>query len=260
MLYHMDRIWLLVFLGGFVVPELHHVWGIEIYTTKEVEAVNGTNVKLKCTFSSTHPVSPQTVTVSWMFRPINSQIAVRMFYYQEVPYPPDQGLFKGHAVWSGDINGKDASVTLHEVQPTFNGTYICQVANPPDAHGNTGETVLRVVDKVSLSEIGLLAAIVGGSCGVILVLLSIFVAVRFYRRRQKERFTEMEIAEYIKKEPTVCSPAEAVHLTALKMEIEVGSSDDQESKPSNGDDKEEKGLGDGDDEDDDNDKPNKMIK
>ncbi|MEQ2271739.1 hypothetical protein XENORESO_008488 [Xenotaenia resolanae] len=57
------------------------------------------------------------------------------------------------------------------------------------------------------------------------------------------------------------SPAEAVHLTALKMEKEVGSSDDQESKPSNGDDKEEKGLGDGDDEDDDdNDKPNKMIK
>lgn len=71
----------------------------------------------------------------------------QMFHYQETAYPPDQGLFKGHAVWSGDIMRKDASITLHEVQPTFNGTYTCQVANPPDAHGNSGEIVLRVVNK-----------------------------------------------------------------------------------------------------------------
>lgn len=46
--------------------------GITIYTPKELEVVNGTSVKLKCTFTSTHPVSLQSVAVSWNFRPLNS--------------------------------------------------------------------------------------------------------------------------------------------------------------------------------------------
>lgn len=48
------------------------VSGITIYTPGEVEAVNGTNVRLKCTFSSTVSVSLKSVTVSWNFRPLNS--------------------------------------------------------------------------------------------------------------------------------------------------------------------------------------------
>lgn len=58
---------LLVFVTG-----VRRVGGIDIYTPKEVEAVNGTDVKLKCTFTSTQPVSIQSVTVSWNFRPMNS--------------------------------------------------------------------------------------------------------------------------------------------------------------------------------------------
>lgn len=203
MLHLMDRLCLLVFLGGFVLPGVQHVWGIEIYTTKEVEAVNGTSVKLKCTFSSTQPVSPQTVIVKWVFQPINSKDVISMFHYQEMAYPPDKGLFKGHAVWSGDIMKKDASITLHDVQPTFNGTYTCQVVNPPDAHGNHGEIVLRVVNKVSLSDISLLAALVGGSCSIMLVVLLIFIIVKRYRKRQKEKDIEMQLQESRMKDPTV---------------------------------------------------------
>jgi len=57
------------------------------------------------------------------------------------------GRFKGHAVWSGDIMRQDVSITLHEVPPTFNGTYSCQVRNPPDVHGSNAEIILKVVDK-----------------------------------------------------------------------------------------------------------------
>lgn len=55
-----------------IITGVRHVSGIEIYTAKEVEVVNGTNVKLKCTFTTTQPVSTKTVTVSWNFRSINS--------------------------------------------------------------------------------------------------------------------------------------------------------------------------------------------
>lgn len=71
----------------------------------------------------------------------------QVFYYQEEPIPPSVGRFKNHVVWSGDVMKRDVSVTLQEVQPTFNGTYICQVFNRPDVHGSSGEIILRVVDK-----------------------------------------------------------------------------------------------------------------
>lgn len=53
---------------------VRHVSGIEIYTPSEIEAVNGTDVKLKCTFSSTQPVTLTTAVVSWSFRGINSKV------------------------------------------------------------------------------------------------------------------------------------------------------------------------------------------
>ncbi|XP_028451169.1 myelin protein zero-like protein 2b [Perca flavescens] len=203
MFHPMYRIWPLLLLGGFVVPGVRRVSGIEIYTPKEVEAVNGTDVKLKCTFTSTDPVSPQSVTVSWLFRPINSGSDESVFYYQDKSYPVTQGRFKDHAVWSGDIMRRDVSITLLNVPPTFNGTYICQVRNPPDVHGSNGEIFLKVVNKVSLSEISILAAAVGGSCAVILILLGIFVAVKFYRRKHMEPDTELQLRENVWKDPAV---------------------------------------------------------
>ncbi|XP_028278076.1 myelin protein zero-like protein 2b [Parambassis ranga] len=202
MFYPMYQIWLLL-LGGFLLPGVQHVSGIEISTPSEVEAVNGTDVKLRCSFTSDQPVTPQSVTISWNFRPINSGTEESVFYYQDKPYHPSHGRFKGHAVWSGDIMRRDASITLHDVLPTFNGTFICQVRNRPDVHGNNGEIVLSVVNKVSLSEISILAIAVGGACGVILVILGVFVAVRVYRRRRMENGIELHSREHQVKDPTV---------------------------------------------------------
>lgn len=41
--------------------------------------------------------------------------------------------------------GRDASIVVQQVKFTYNGTYICQVKNPPDVHGAVGLTQLRVV-------------------------------------------------------------------------------------------------------------------
>uniref|UniRef100_A0A3Q2UXC9 Myelin protein zero-like 2b n=1 Tax=Haplochromis burtoni TaxID=8153 RepID=A0A3Q2UXC9_HAPBU len=171
-------------------------------TEKEMEAVNGTDVKLSCTFSSTQPVTPGSVTVSWYFQPLNSKPGESLFYYEnETPHPPTSPQFKGHVVWSGDIMRKDASITLQDVNPTFNGTYSCQVRNPPDFQGNIGEINLRVINKVSLSEISFLAIIVGGACGVILLILTIIMAVKFYKKNRRE--DDFELHEHDFKDPTV---------------------------------------------------------
>lgn len=41
---------------------------VQVHTSKEVDAVNGTNLRLKCTFSSSSPIS-QHLSVTWNFQP-----------------------------------------------------------------------------------------------------------------------------------------------------------------------------------------------
>ncbi|KAF7660866.1 hypothetical protein LDENG_00273370 [Lucifuga dentata] len=148
----MQQTWLLLFafLGGFLVPGVWRVDGISIYTVSELEAVNGTDVKLKCSFRSSHSVSLETVSVSWNFIPLGRGFEENVLYYYSRPYLPKQGHFKNHVLWSGDVMSQDASITLREVLPTFNGTYICKVLNIPDVHGKDGEVILRVVNKGTL--------------------------------------------------------------------------------------------------------------
>lgn len=193
------RIWLLL-LGGLAIPG---VSCIEITTPGEVEAVNGTHVKLKCTFSSTSPISLQSTTVSWYFRPLLRGPDESVFYYDKDPYPPDDGRFKGRVVWSGDILRKDASITLQDVHPSLNGTYICQVRNRPDVHGSNGEISLKVVNKVSLSQFSVLGIAVGGGIGLILIILSIVGVVKYFRRRRMDRDIEMHVPKDQWKDPTV---------------------------------------------------------
>lgn len=197
------RIWLLLLLGGFSVIGLQHVSGVEIYTPGEVEVINGTDVRLKCTFSSTAPVSQQSVAVSWNFRPLLPGVDESVFYYNKDPYPPDQGRFKGRVIWSGDILRNDASITLRDVLPSFNGTYICQVRNLPDVHGSNGEITLKVVEKVTMSEISILAIAVGAGIMIILILLGVILAVKIYKKKSSNTNIEMHSPENKRKFPAV---------------------------------------------------------
>ncbi|ROL40685.1 Myelin protein zero-like protein 2 [Anabarilius grahami] len=190
----MSRIWIYLFsaLCALVLSGVYQVEGMEVLTSSELEAANGTNVRLKCTFKSTHPLSEEKISVSWSFQPLGKTSAESIFHYQGSAYPPPKGLFKDHAVWSGDVMKGDASITLQDVQFNFNGTYSCQVRNPPDIQGFAGEISLRVVQKVSFSEIGILAIAVGGSIGIVLLILIIYIIVRVFRRQGNDMGVEME--------------------------------------------------------------------
>ncbi|XP_031427674.1 myelin protein zero-like protein 2b isoform X1 [Clupea harengus] len=203
----MIRTWICLFavLAGFATPGIVQVRAIEVYMNrKEVEAVNGTSVKLQCTFKSSEPIFEDSVIVGWNFRPLKPGAEETVFHYQEGPFPPTEGRFKGHAVWSGDIMKEDASITLLDVQFNFNGTFSCEVRNPPDFQGIAGEVILKVVEKASISDIKILAASVGGAIAVVIVILIIFVLVR--RRlslRDDDEEPEVELRESLRKDPTV---------------------------------------------------------
>ncbi|XP_034023803.1 myelin protein zero-like protein 2 isoform X2 [Thalassophryne amazonica] len=197
-----------------------------------MEAVNGTDVRLKCTFQSSAAINPSTITVSWTFRPLGPGHEESVFYYHQRPYPPPEGRFRNRAVWAGDIMGRDASITIREVKFTYNGTYICQVKNPPDVHGAVGEIRLRVVTTASFSELLLLALAIGGGITVVVFILIIIVSCRKCKKNRWREEGNVEAPRKERKDSTLCHPARAAHLYLSDTSIEIDSSDGMISEAS----------------------------
>nr|XP_026238320.1 myelin protein zero-like protein 1 [Urocitellus parryii] len=60
-------------------------------------------------------------------------------------YPPPP--FKDRISWAGDLDKKDASINIENMQFIHNGIYICDVKNPPDIIVQPGHIRLYVVEK-----------------------------------------------------------------------------------------------------------------
>uniref|UniRef100_A0A8B9ED57 Myelin protein zero like 2 n=1 Tax=Anser cygnoides TaxID=8845 RepID=A0A8B9ED57_ANSCY len=183
-------------------PQKTTLWPItalEVYTSKEVDALNGTNLRLKCTFSSSSPISPQ-LSVTWNFQPedLNLGPDETVFYYLKEPYKLSAGRFKGRATWDGNIERYDVSIVIWNLQPTDNGTFTCQVKNPPDVDGTIGEVRLRVVQKVHFSEIHFLAIAIGSACILMIIVVTVVIICRHHRKKKQEKTTEVREKEKLK--------------------------------------------------------------
>nr|XP_020649782.1 myelin protein zero-like protein 2 isoform X1 [Pogona vitticeps] len=180
-----------------LLPPLLGLWpvtAIEIYTPGSLEALNGTDVRLKCTFHSHIPVGRQ-LTVSWNFQSQTKSRTDFVLYYHEEIYPPLKGHFMGRVTWDGNVFKNDASIMIWNVNPSDNGTFQCQVKNPPDVDGVAGEIQLSVVMKVSFSEIHILALTIGIACAVMIVIVVVIVIFRHRRRVRQDKKLEVKLPE-----------------------------------------------------------------
>ncbi|XP_017389646.1 myelin protein zero-like protein 1 isoform X2 [Cebus imitator] len=133
------------------------VSGLEVYTPKELFVANGTQGKLTCKFKSTDTTGRLT-SVSWSFQPEGADTAVSFFHYsQGNAYPGNYPPFKDRTNWAGDLDKKDASIYIENMQFIHNGTYICDVKNPPDIVAQPGHIRLYVIEKGT--SVGILAVI-----------------------------------------------------------------------------------------------------
>lgn len=88
-----------------------------------------------------------SVIANWIVL-ISSFPWLQFFYYSNgKSYPGKDIPFKDRITWAGDLNKKDASITISNMQFRDNGTYICDVKNPPDIVVKPGEIRVRVVEK-----------------------------------------------------------------------------------------------------------------
>ncbi|KAM3874831.1 myelin protein zero-like protein 2 [Diretmus argenteus] len=226
------RLYFLAVLSGLAASGVLRVSGMRVYTSGDMEAVNGTDVRLKCTFQSSSPITPSTLTITWSFRPLGTGREESVFYYHTRPYPPPEGRFRKRVVWAGDVMGRDASIIVREAKFTYNGTFSCQVKNPPDVYGNTGEVRLRVVTTASFSDLLILALAIGGAIAAVVILLIIIVSCRRCRRKRQRQEVNEEAPQKKRKDPTVCHPSRAVHLYLSEPSLEIDSSDGMISEAS----------------------------
>ncbi|NWW20085.1 MPZL2 protein, partial [Falcunculus frontatus] len=178
--------------------QLRALWlaaAVEVHTAKEVVAVNGTNQRLKCTFSSSSPVSQQLL-VTWNFQPEDLSSHEPVFrYYLKEPYKPPSGRFKERVTWDGNIERKDVSIIIWNLQPSDNGTFTCQVTNWPDVYGTIGEVRLRVVQKVNFSEIHFLAVAIGSASVLMIIVVTAAIICRQHRRKARDKRIEVADTE-----------------------------------------------------------------
>ncbi|KAA8586596.1 hypothetical protein FQN60_000432 [Etheostoma spectabile] len=152
---------------------------IDIYADPEVIMQNGTTGTLRCTFKSNEVVR-NDISVTWSFQssqPDNkfSKAPYVIFYFSNGKGFPGPEEFKDRVHFIGDINKRDVSIQLSPAQFSDNGTFFCDVKNPPDISGTPAKTELRVVLKESLPQSNT-AIIVGAVSGALLLLVLIAVA------------------------------------------------------------------------------------
>ncbi|NXU50182.1 MPZL2 protein, partial [Turnix velox] len=116
-----------------------------------------------------------------------------VFYFLREPYKLPTGRFKERVTWDGNIERRDASIVIWNLQPTDNGTFTCQVKNPPDVGGTIGEIRLRVVEKVHFSEIHFLAIAIGSACVLMIIVVLVVIICRHRRKKAEEK--KMEVAD-----------------------------------------------------------------
>ncbi|XP_030158444.2 myelin protein zero-like protein 1 [Lynx canadensis] len=172
---------------------------LEVYTPKEIFVANGTQGKLTCKFKSTNTTGTLT-SVSWSFQPEGTDTTVSFFHYsQGQVYPGNYPPFKDRISWAGDLDKKDASINIENMQFIHNGTYICDVKNPPDIVVQPGHIRLYVVEKEILPVfpvwvvVGIVTAVVLG----LTLLISMILAVLYRRRNSKRDYTGCSTSESV---------------------------------------------------------------
>ncbi|XP_037681359.1 myelin protein zero-like protein 1 isoform X3 [Choloepus didactylus] len=185
------RRWLWSVLAAALGLLTARVSALEVYTPKEIFVANGTQGKLTCKFKSLNTTGIST-SVSWSFQPEGADTTVSFFHYSQGQvylgnYPP----FKDRISWAGDLDKKDASINIENMQFIHNGTYICDVKNPPDIVVQPGHIRLYVVEKESLpmfpvwTVVGVVTAV---TLGLMLLIVAI-LAVLYRRRNSKRNYT-----------------------------------------------------------------------
>ncbi|KAM9294569.1 LOW QUALITY PROTEIN: myelin protein P0, partial [Gastrophryne carolinensis] len=169
---------------------------IEVYTDREIHGTVGSKVHLSCTFWSSEWISDD-ISVTWHYQPDNSRDRFSILHYTKGEVVVDDtGLFKNRLEWVGYPRSKDGSIILHNLEFADNGTFTCDVKNPPDVVGKASYVHLLVFDKAPVRAGMVLGIIIGAALGLVIIVALLAYLIRYcWLRRQYQRRRELSALE-----------------------------------------------------------------
>lgn len=171
---------------------------MDVLVPTNIDALNGTTIKIPCTFNSCYKIDITKFAMNWTYQEtLNDTEEMFMTYYKKrgmVALRPDR--FGDRVTFVGNLDKNDLSITLSEVQLEDEGIYNCYVRNPPDRIQGLGVIKLKVVTELPPPRDSTIAVAIGASVGGALALLILsMVVVKCLRRHRKQELISEEKME-----------------------------------------------------------------
>ncbi|NXO65307.1 SCN2B protein, partial [Phainopepla nitens] len=121
--------------------------GMEVMAPTTISALNGSSVKLSCTFNSCYKVENKQFSLNWTYQECSNCSEELFLQFRTKIMNKQLDRFGNRVEFTGNPAKYDVSFTLKNVQLEDEGTYNCYVLNPPDRHRGHGKISLKVLTK-----------------------------------------------------------------------------------------------------------------
>ncbi|XP_062329209.1 sodium channel subunit beta-2 isoform X2 [Osmerus eperlanus] len=179
---------------------------MDVQVPQQINALNGTKVKITCTFNSCYKMESSKFVMNWTFQETRNDTGEMFMAYNQKKgmLPLRTERFGDRVVFAGNLDKNDLSITLSDVQMEDEGIYNCNVRNPPDRIQGQGTIQLNVVTELPPPRDSTIAVAIGAAVGGILALLILsMVVVKCLRHHRKQELVseEQKIEEEGKLDP-----------------------------------------------------------
>ncbi|XP_051718195.1 sodium channel subunit beta-2 [Ctenopharyngodon idella] len=166
---------------------------MDVLVPQQINALNGTNVRIPCAFTSCYKLDPSKFAMNWTYQEtLNSTEEMFMTYKNRIT-PLKSTRFGDRVMFSGNLEKNDLSITISDVQLTDDGIYNCYVRNPPDRIPGHGTIQFNVLTELPPPRDSTIAVAIGASVGGILALLILsMVVVKCIRRHKNQELISDE--------------------------------------------------------------------
>ncbi|XP_051965428.1 sodium channel subunit beta-2-like [Xyrauchen texanus] len=169
------------------------VSSMDVLVPPQINALNGTEVRIPCVFTSCYKLDPSKFAMNWTYQETSNSTHEMFMTYKNRITPLKSNRFGDRVVFSGKLEKNDLSITLLDVQSTDEGIYNCYVRNPPDRIQGQGIIQLFVLTELPPPRDSTIAVAIGASVGGILALLILsMVVVKCIRRHKNQELISDE--------------------------------------------------------------------
>ncbi|XP_074071264.1 sodium channel regulatory subunit beta-2 isoform X1 [Macrotis lagotis] len=163
---------------------------MEVTVPMTLNVLNGTTVRLTCTFNSCYTVNNKQFSLNWTYQECKNCTEEMFLQFRMKIINLKPNRFGDRVEFTGNPSKYDVSVTLNNVQLEDEGTYNCYVMNPPDRNRGLGKIFLQVLTQVPPERDSTVAVIVGASVGGFLaVVILVLMVVKCVRRKQEQKLS-----------------------------------------------------------------------